>query len=518
MVMFYNNMRKKYPEKELIYTTSDYLCVSCYEPIYINEENIEICINKSCKLCTKSQIIDNESIDEEYEKRIKSWKKSLENFQIFSEHYFKKRLNDIRHCISISSWRKGQLGSWDLMHVNSILVDYVDKKSGFSIDLVKFMRIFEQSRSAFDKLNQFEHVKSGDTKFIDDEYQLYESKYGRVIKNEYLKNHGIIDPTRYDHDNTNQFDFIINQRKTKDVIDMGDFGNFFKKYYDVVEQLYHFFQITPRTSDVHKYPATANDFTALLQLTSFTNAGISAHFSKKYLKRIYKKSLRENNMKYDFENFENFEKTYCGNISAPLLIYDGKEYNFDFETMYIHLLYIFALNDNIEGTMYKSGFETIQDERKESSEIFETVIRNDLRAKNFTVYPEEKDILKKKIDDNEYQYDSIAIDEKKKKIIIIEAKFRNISPASITVTNFIQNIILDSESGLLHFAKQHAKRVQFFKNNYKKIIPDYNFSKFTDYKVCVYIIMKFTPMIDSYSSVDLISYEKFKTMLSNHTL
>ena len=30
--------------------------------------------------------------------------------------------------------------------------------------------------------------------------------------------------------------------------------------------------------------------------------------------------------------------------------------------------------------------------------------------------------------------------------------------------------------------------------------------------------MKFTPMIDSYSSVDLISYEKFKTMLSNHTL
>ena len=73
-------MRKKYPEKELIYTTSDYLCVSCYEPIYINEENIEICINKSCKLCTKSQIIDNESIDEEYEKRIKFLEKKSRKF------------------------------------------------------------------------------------------------------------------------------------------------------------------------------------------------------------------------------------------------------------------------------------------------------------------------------------------------------------------------------------------------------------------------------------------------------
>ena len=47
--------------------------------------------------------------------------------------------------------------------------------------------IVQKSRSAFDKLNQFEHLQSGDSKYTDDKYQIYESKYGRIIRNEYLK-------------------------------------------------------------------------------------------------------------------------------------------------------------------------------------------------------------------------------------------------------------------------------------------------------------------------------------------
>ena len=505
---------KKYSEKELSHTTSDYLCANCHKPIYINEKDKEICINESCKLCTKLQIIDDELIDKEYDKRVKNWGKSLQNFQIFSECYFKQRLHDIRHSISISSWKKGQLSSWDLIHINSIFVDYADNKFGSNTNMEQFDHVFKQSRSAFIKLNQFEHFKSRDSKFTNDKYPMYESKYGRIIKNEYLKDHGIIDPARYDHDNTNQYEFIINQRKTKNITDMRDFENFFKKNYDVVEQLYHIFQMTPKIHSIHKYSATASELTILFQFMSIMNAGKHGNSTEKGLKNTYQKILRSNGMKYDFENFK---KKYCSNTWAPLLVYDGKKYHFDFETMYTHLLYIFALNKKIEGTMYKSGYETLQNEREKSSEIFEQVIRNNLRERNFVVYPEEGKILKVKINNIEYQYDAIAIDEKGKKIIIIEAKFRNISPASITVTNFIQNIILDSESGLLYFAKQHDKRVQFFKNNHKKIIPEYDFLKFTDYEVCAYIIIKVTPMIDSYSSVDLISYEKFKIMLNNHT-
>ena len=504
---------KKYSEKELSHTTSDYLCDNCHKLIYINEKDKEICINKSCKLCAKLQIIDDEFIDKEYDKRIKTWNKSLQNFQIFSKLYFKQRLHDIRHDISISSWKKGRLGSWDLIHINSIFVDCANNKFGSSKDLGKFERIFEQSRSAFDKLNQFEHLKSGDSKYTDDKYQIYESKYGRIIRNEYLKYHGIIYSTGYDHDSTNQYKFIINQRKTKDVTDMRDFETFFRKNYDVVEQLFHTFQMTPKIHNIHKYSATASEITILFQFMSIMNAGKHGRCTEKYLKNIYQKILRSNDMKYDFETFK---KNYCGNTWAPLLVYDGKEYHFDFETLYTHLLYIFGLNKKIEGTMYRSGYETLQNEREKSAEIFEREIRKILRVKNFAVYPEEGEILKVKINNIEYQYDAIAIDDDEKRIILIEAKFRNLSSASITVSNFIPNIILDTESGLLHFAKQHNNRVQFFKNNHKKIISNYNFSKLIDYKLSAYVITKFTPMIDSYLSIELMSYNKFKTMLNNN--
>ena len=204
---------KKYSEKELSYITSDYLCANCHKLIYINEKDKEICMNKSCKLCTKLQIIDDKFIHKEYDKRIKNWEKSLQNFQIFSKCYFKQRLHDIRHNISVSSWKKGQLSSWDLIHINSIFVDCADNKFGSSINMEQFDHFFEQSKLAFIKLNQFEHLKSGDSKYTDDKYQMYESKYGRIIRNEYLNYHGIIYPTIYDHDNTNQYEFIINQRK-----------------------------------------------------------------------------------------------------------------------------------------------------------------------------------------------------------------------------------------------------------------------------------------------------------------
>ena len=504
---------KRYPEKELSDTISDYLCTNCYKPIYINKKDIEICINESCKLCTKLQIIDDGLIDEEYDKRIKNWEANLQNFQIFSKRYFKQRLHDIRHNISISSWRKGQLGSWDLIHVNSIFVECADNKFGFSNDIEKFDHIFEQSRLAFITLNQFEHVKSGDTKFINDEFKFYESKYGRVIKYEYLREHGIIEPTMYDHDNTNQYEFIMEQRKTENVTNMLDFKAFFIKNYGMVEQLFHIFQITPKIHSIHKYSATASEFAILLQFMTFMDAGKHGNCTEKGLKNTYKKILRTNDMEYDFKNFK---KKYCGNTWAPLLVYDGEKYHFDFETLYTHLLYIFALNKETEGTMYEPGYETLQNERERSSEIFEREIRNNLRESNFVVYPEEGEILKVKINNVEHEYDAIAIDNEEKRIIIIEAKFRNLSSASITVSNFIPNIILDTRSGLLHFAKQHNKRVQFFKNNHKKIITDHNFSKLIDYKLSAYIITKFTPMINNYSSVELMSYNKFKTMLNNN--
>ena len=510
-------MNEKYSNEELGTITSDYLCDICHKPIYVNK-NHEICITGSCKLCTKIQILNYDATRAFYLQKQNDWKKSLQGFNMFSEKYFKQRLHDIRHNISFSSWTKGQIGSLKLIHVNSILVDCSSIIFGQNTNMQEFDDVFTRSYDAFSKLYYFENVESEDIKLIKndiDEPIIYESKYGKIIKHEFLKEHGIVDPSIYGRDDTHQYEFITKQRKTKDFNDMRDFLACYTKYYDIVDQMIYFFETNPNISRLHKYPASAGDFASLIQFMSIMNVGEHGNCNANGLKKTYQKAIRLNKMKNDFENFK---KNYCGNTYAPLLIYDGEKYYFDFETIYTHLLYIFSRNKKIDGTLYKCGFQTLQDEKDKSSALFEKTIRNDLRNKSFTTYPKEGNKIEIKIEGKTYEYDCISIHEKKKIILLIEAKFRDISPASLTVSNFIDNIILDKESGLLQFAKKHNKLLDVFKKHYKKILLEYDFTELSDYSIYSYIITKFTPMIDSYLSVELMSYRKFKINLNNNYL
>ena len=109
-----------------------------------------------------------------------------------------------------------------------------------------------------------------------------------------------------------------------------------------------------------------------------------------------------------------------------------------------------------------------------------------------------------------FAYDIFGISERKKRIIIADAKFRDLAPSSISGRTLIKQELLQPDQGIQSEAERHKKRVDYFRKNpelfRKHLNPQ---APWDEYEVGAYVVIKHTPLVSQYKDVRICSISDF---------
>ena len=491
----------------LVSMMSKYLCRSCHNPIYVDADKNEICINQNCLNCIeKSKITAHDYLMRSLQEKKREHEIYLNSFLMFSKVYFFETMFKIRHNIISNYFNNGVCDFQKLIHINYVLIKIMNcEKWGADSNNIKFEKILDQS---FEKFNMIAYMEDD----IQTERSIgiiknnspekYTSKYSEIINYEFKVNLGIIEiekNTIEDIDKNNYFG-MINQRVTDKPKGLYDTYGIYRKNYPIVVPLIYAFRNNETAANMHDHPGSIQDLLMLNKLLQRLEKNKYISLTRSELEEIHNELLLEHSLK---NSFTEFEKNYCSNKYVPVLIFNGKEYLASFETLYMYILYINTRNVKCTSQQKLSGKDTLSIEKQKSANLFEKDIRKRLKRNGFDTYPNNDDRLKSR-----YEYDCIAINEKEMTIMLIEAKFEDMSPASIITKNFLKDLVLKKETGLVAVAYRQNERKKYFTKNFKTF-PFKLKNKFSNYKIQTFVITKFTPIIHKCFNVDIISHKNF---------
>ena len=499
---------ERFEKSELKWTDSDYLCLFCYDPLYYHSQTKkEICVNPQCVLYPTNQKILQydpnhsavKSFDEEFNAAVKKC-------YMFSRQFFYNQLDEFRAIVCHDFFANNSLRFKQLLGINYLLVSLSKTVSwGNSINPKLCKKIILKCIEQYDELRLNENWELKNYMFTETN-ECYVMKYFDILV-DIRKVLGITSNDQYGLEKVNSFCFIDKQAMVGKPSNIHDFVTMFKNYYPLVITMNHMFKYGYFISKIHQYPSRTSDLAMLFTLWALCEPTKRCSLNYGNLKNVYCDAMSQNNIQGDFDDFLNIYSS--GEKFAPVIIYDGSVYRFDYNTLFIIMLYIFSLNKKIECPQILSGFQTLDEQRKISAKNFERAIREKFRKEKYAVYPEnDKERFEPVFDGQKYEYDCIAIDESSKIIILIEVKYEDVAPSSAVGETIVKQVVLDKCSGILsHCKKQHERRRFFIKYCSKMNI---GIKQFLNYKIISLIVTKHIPLIKKHLTTSVMSYNEFK--------
>ena len=129
----------------------------------------------------------------------------------------------------------------------------------------------------------------------------------------------------------------------------------------------HLFRLRYAISKIHDYPAEPSHVATLLSLFAKCKPYMSNTITRDGLRKMHDGSVNKNNMNGDFDDFL---QTYSSGAKyAPILVFDGQHYHFDYATLTCFLLYLFSLNKHADGTQTVPGYTTFMQQRQKRAHI-----------------------------------------------------------------------------------------------------------------------------------------------------
>ncbi len=120
--------------------------------------------------------------------------------------------------------------------------------------------------------------------------------------------------------------------------------------------------------------------------------------------------------------------------------------------------------------------------KKKSADIFEAKVWSGIHKYGYTG-PDSAVKVK-------YEYDITGISEARKRILVIDAKFRHIAPSSISTQALIEQELVEPGEGLCYEVERHTTRAGYFKNNlglFKEFLKPA--SDLNNYQILAYVIL-----------------------------
>lgn len=492
--------------EELKRTISDFLCTECKSLLYFDvKNNDEVCVNPDCILYPPFLKLHDVSQAEVLRKELRN-KEAILKLRIIRTYKpsFIRFLYEQRSITTKNVLTQGRAEFEKLLLIDELLILVNSLNfNGRIRDSPSFFRILRDYAQFFGVENFIEDVENHHVLLSADK-GVYMLKYWEVIM-ELYKSYGIVVGRATDTTDVFKHDKI--DRQTREEIDFQldtDIVKFFEQVFNHITALKYTLERYYRTAKQHDYDPSGLDIAVLLGLF-FSARGKTIFGQRKELRRHYDVTCFHSKVKGNFNSFEDNYVTSKKN--APIIVCDGTSYIFDRETILFYLFYLVGTNRRKVEGQRDTGEERIVKKKQQAAVVFEKYVREHLRKCGFTG-PEEPLIVSEQ--NEKHEYDVIGVKESSKEIVLVEAKYRDFSPSSLTGRTLIQQELLEEDSGLLVEAIRHQARLEFFQKYFDRFEKELSLQSPRDqYSISAWIVTKHPPLISKYRQVSIIVYDEF---------
>ena len=490
-------------DEELKRAFSDYLCTECKKPLYFElNSKEEVCVNPKCILRSPLLGFHDVSQANVLKKQMKDKESKLKLRIIRSDRRsFIRFLHQQRRAIAKELIAKGRVQFEKLLSIDEMLIltnslNLVGRERSLS-SFTKILKGYEQFFSEQNFIEDIENLRV----LLSLDKNVYMLKYWDAVM-ELYRSYGIIPGRQTDLSTVFRYAKIDQQAKVKVEFQFGmDLAKLFEQQFDHITALKYVFERHYRTSKQHRYDPTGLDIASLLGLFFSVKSDVE-YWSREPLRRHYERTVSG---KGDFEHFVHEYATSKEN--APLIVFDGTSFIFDKETLLFYIPYLIGQNRRkVEGQI-ATGEEKVMKKKQEAAAIFEDHVRSHLKKRGFTG-PEKPLVISER--NEKHEYDIIGIKENSQEIVLVEAKYRDLSPSSLAGKTLVQQELLDEDNGLLAEAVKHQARLNFFDRYRERFKRELSLESLTDqYHASAWIVTKHPPLISKYRQVSIIVFDKF---------
>jgi hypothetical protein len=476
---------------------SDYLCQICKNLIYFNiKSGEEYCSNPRCAFYPDFNLAtDSKEVEKSLEKKEQSIKLSSKrlNYQFTLRYLYAKR-----HQLINDSHKTKSVNIEDILLIDDVL-KYLKLhptlgRAARPIDAEKFLddyRNFFQIKTMLDdiKIGRIIIAENGAVlrlKYWDVVLDLYRA-YGLVSSLDSLS-----DAFKYKEIDKQKIVPITPHRGM-------EFSRFFQQNFPhIISQKYKL-QKFYTIGHNYKYRTKPIDLAALLGLFFSIDEGIT-EWSLNGIRQHYERTCDASNISHETTSFLD---QYMNNKDlVPILVRIGDKVLFDKHTLLFYIFYLIGLVQS------QNGSDIVNEAKQLAADVFEDECRKIIRDRGYQVYPKE-------LKSPRYGYDLMGVSESKKKIIIGEAKYRDLPPSSISGETLLQQELYpETDEGLYGRILTHLNRVRYFEDNFPWFKEKLDIKGcLEDYEIIPIIVNKFKPIAKKYWKIILIDYDSLENVI-----
>ncbi|MDO8749778.1 MAG: hypothetical protein Q7K03_01345 [Dehalococcoidia bacterium] len=284
-----------------------------------------------------------------------------------------------------------------------------------------------------------------------------------------------------------------------------DASEILEPFWPISLQLRYLLRSHARTARQYDYRPDILDMTVLLGWCTHPQTwgrdGTSIIPAEKESKEI--QELQAHFDKYAKRPFpaQDFVRNYVDSTElVPIVVRTPEGFVLDYLTLFFFIIYLQGCPNPELPAVAERG-PLLVNMRAKVGEKFEEWVRSEIHQHGYDG-PNQPVI-------EHYEYDIMAISEDKRRIIIADAKYRDMAPSSLTGTNLVQQELLDPH-GLRNEASRQQERLDYFRQNLPKFSQYLNPERpWEEYEICSYLITKHFPLARRYKETRIIRAIEF---------
>lgn len=383
-----------------------------------------------------------------------------------------------------------------------------------SNDLLLFSQKYKslgirKDRETFHTILQLFTVYAGISKMIEDIKEgryllaripfnkIFRMKYFDVIINEIWASYGLVNiESNLDINTFKYHEVIQNIVGSKSTLISADYAQYFDKLWPFAISTQYLFKRNYQSSLKYQYSVTSTDLANILSIIfSLKNNKLTSVSLINWFNHFVLQPIRDKNVT-EFINMLSGD----GN-NVPIVMKIGTHILLDRPTML--LFFVLMYSQHLPSAIDVSGQQRITQSKQKIGHDFEESIKDKLTNKGYTCLSASSKIAGK-------DYDIVAILEAKQEILLIETKFKDPSPSSLTKDTLITQEFLEEKYGLLPEVIKHQRRYDLLKQKGKLFEAKLKLTKnIDDYSVTAYFVTKYTPLINRYGDIQVLSEKEF---------
>lgn len=496
---------------------SDFLCSDCGQLLYSDTSTPprSLCVNKACDSCTTEadSLVD---ISQEREPQLTALVQEEENR--LGEEIHNWETGVLARCAY--EVRKQLLASFFENGVLSLANDFIPlgelllltnkyKSEGVIDDLKRFNRVLSGVRRWSQNLRNLEELRA--RRLI-----MYTTptgmkplyiKYAKAItRNEWA--FGIVSNPNL----AGSFKLFPYQELEASVTqelkleEISDYAQIIERFWMLSLQARHALQWHYRTKMQYDYRPDILDFTVLfgwlIKTWGMKSSMIPTEKEEKEIRELQEHFDKFAKSKYSALDFF---RTYVDSTSlVPIVVRTPEGIFMDRYTLFFFLVYFQGCSEPDTPAVKNRG-QIIQDMRQKVADKFEAWLREELRQRG---YDGPDTAISEK-----YEYDILAISEQRKRIVVVDAKYRDMPPSSFTYDNLVRQEFLGPHA-LQEEAERQQLRLDYFRQNLtrfeKYLRPKESWDQ---YSIDGFLVTKQVPLANGYKQIRIAEAPLFLSAL-----